>query len=220
MNAQLTEAEEQLQELLPEKSHQWIAIIVLPLLLLWVGYALFLEEDMSRLSSLTNQKEQMEAKIAHANTKGLARKIETMRHTIKKSHAETLELQKDLVSLNTYIETIPQLRYDEDTYLKMLEKVLDRSVALSLKIDQAEEALLDENNRTQSPRMAPGAFGVYRFKRLVITGEGNFVDIVQLANYIDTFTLPHRIAQLRIEKVEEQEVPSFLLSVDFYGVSQ
>ncbi len=177
------------------------------LAVLATGWFLWLEPLDEETQSLQMQAEQLAQRIARIDLRGITARLDRTRH-------ERLLLEEDLAKadaakryLQSRIHALEFVWFDPESSLRMLNRILKRSVELGVRIDSIENV---ENHKEVTPL-------IEKNEEIRVEGAGRFADILRLVQYIESFQALLKTRNLHIWLDEEEGEVRFAVLFDGYG---
>lgn len=205
LDAQLDTIDEQL--LAYEPSQRWLIYIGSAVGILIMGWMFYLSDALVELSDLEEQNKALVQQIAENSPEAYRAKISQTTEAIAKEEARAAALENEKQAFLFEMASKSGLVFNNRTYAQMLERLLERSVRLGLKIE------LMESEDTDKP-----FFGkVSQYKKLIITGTGSFPAIADFLTFIEEQNTLVQIDTVQIRSDEEK--PRFEAVILYMGVA-
>jgi Tfp pilus assembly protein PilO len=205
LEVQLDNLDEQLQEYEPRQ--RWFIYIGSALGILVMGWMFYLSDTLDELSALQDQNSALIAQIADNSDEAYKAKITQSVNALTKEEAKRASLENEKQALLLEMAANQGLLFDNRHYAKMLDILLERSVKLGLKIELMESVDSDKV-----------FFGkVKQFKKLTVTGTGNFRSIADFLTFIESQNTLVEIQSVQIRA--DGEKPRFVAVILYMGVA-
>ena len=213
MRAMIEETEEQLQSMAPLLRRMVVAGV--PLLIVLAGWYFFLDPIFTEAQQVETKIAETRKKLASLKTPALRSRIRKIERKIPALRSEIERYRQELAFVESAAQNLPRIWFDDKRYLELLQGMLNRSVALSLRVDEVAE-----QDETPKWKAALPVAAVAPFKTVTVTGAGSFANIVRLANYCESFDMPLRIEEMTVERDRNASTsrPLFTLKIRLYGV--
>ena len=177
------------------------------LAILAMGWFFWLEPVKEETESLRMQAERLRQRIARIDLRRAATRVERTRR-------ERLALEEELMRadaakrfLQSRIRALEFVWFDPESSLRMLDRMLKRSVELGVRIDSVESL---ETHEEVTPL-------IEKSEEIRVEGAGRFADILRLVQYIESFQALLKTRSLKIWLDEETGDLRFALLFDGYG---
>jgi len=205
LEAQLSNLDEQL--LAYEPSQRWMIYIGSALGILVMGWMLYFSDALDELNTLEDQNSALIQQISENSPEVYRAKIAKTAAMILVEKQRNIALENEKEALVFQMSASQGLIFDNRHYAKMLDLLLERSVKSGLKIE------LLESEDTDKP-----FFGkIKQFKKLSITGVGNFPAIADFLTFIESQNTLVQIENIQINTDEAK--PRFKAVILYMGVS-
>jgi Tfp pilus assembly protein PilO len=204
LDVQLDNLDEQLNGYEPKQ--RWVIYIGSALGILVMGWMFYLSDTLDELSALEEQNSALMQKISDNSPETYRANITQSAEAIVKEESRNNELENEKQALLLQMGSNSGLIFDNRSYAKMLDLLLERSVRLGLKIELMESI---DNDKI--------FFGkIKQFKRLTVTGSGKFRSIAEFLTFIESQNTLVEIESVRIESDEAK--PRFEAVILYMGV--
>lgn len=205
LEAQLDTLDEQLQGYTPIQRRLITVAGVVGIL--FMGWSLYLSEALDTLTALEEQNDRLVEQIAQNSPEAYREKIARSTEAIAREERRTAELESEKQALLLQMAASQGLLFDNRYYAKMLDRLLERSVRLGLKIELMESV---DTNATFYGK-------VTRFKKLTVTGTGSFPAIAEFMSFIEGQNTLVQIDSVQIRSDEEK--PRFEAVISYMGLA-
>jgi len=204
LELQMENLDEQLQGYTP--SQQWMIYIGSAVGIILMGWMFYLSDALDELSILNEQNSALVSQISDSSPEAYRNKIALSSKAIVKEESRTAALENEKQSLLLQMAASSGMIFDNQQYAKTLDLLLERSVRLGLKIELMQS---DDSDKV--------FFGKVReFKKLVITGTGNFPAIADFITFIEAQNTLVQVQSVTIRSDEEK--PRFQAVILYMGV--
>lgn len=201
---QLTVLDEQLEAYEPKQL--WFIYLTIAISILLMSWMFFTSDMIDELTGLQEETSALEIKIAQTSPEAYQTKIARTKETLLKKEREIADLEAQKQALLFEMSQSQGLLFDNRQYAKLLDQMLERSVALGLKIESMQS---DDTDKV--------FFGkVKQYKTLTIKGTGDFRSIAAFVSFIEEQKVLVEVDTIAIRSDEEK--PSFEVSVKYMGV--
>ncbi len=205
LDIQLENLDEQLLAYTPKQ--RWVSYIGIALSVFIMGWMFYLSDSLDALTAIQDQNSELEKQIAENSPESYRIKMATSLNTLNTEKNKTAVLENEKQILMTQMQASQGLLFDNRHYAKMLDLLLERSVQSGLKIELMES---EDSNKT--------FFGkVKQFKKLSISGSGNFNAVADFLSFIEAQNTLVQIESIQIRSDEAK--PSFNAVVLYMGVA-
>jgi len=205
LEAQLSNLDEQL--LAYDAPKRWMIYGVSVLGILLVGWMLYLSDALDELTTLEEQNSALVQQISENSPEVYRTKIAKSAAMILIEKQRSIALENEKQALVFQMSASQGLIFDNRHYAKMLDLLLERSVKSGLKIE------LLESEDTDKP-----FFGkIKQFKKLTITGVGNFPAIADFLTFVESQNTLVQIENIQINTDEAK--PRFKAVILYMGVA-
>jgi hypothetical protein len=167
------------------------------------------------ISPLSEKKKEKEREIERIDRELSKIDLTKLRKTIEKVRLERLSLVDRLEkekalkrSLEARTRALSFIWFDQGRFLSMLDKILQRSVILGIRLDLIESVNAQGN-------VTPL---IEKKKVVTLQGAGDFASIVKLVHYIESFEALIKVERFDVELNEEGAL-HFEASFIHYGVA-
>ncbi len=202
---QLTALDEQLEAY--EPMQRWFIYIVIALSLILMSWMFFTSDMIDELSSLQEETSALETKITQNSPQAYQAKIAHINKALLKGEAQITDLASQKEILTLQMSQSQGLLFDNRQYATILDRLLERSVSLGLKIQSMQSDDTDKDFYGK----------VKQYKALKITGSGNFRSIAAFLAFIEEQKSLVEVENVVIRSNEEK--PSFEMTVKYMGVA-
>ncbi|MBN2869501.1 MAG: hypothetical protein JXK04_00935 [Campylobacterales bacterium] len=205
LETQLDTIDEQLLTYGP--AQRWLIYIGSAAGILLMGWMFYLSDALAELSELEEQNQALVQQIGENSPEAYRSKISQTAAAIarEKSRADALDNEKQ--ALLAEMSARSGLVFNNRTYAQMLQRLLERSVRLGLKIEQME-----------SEDTAKPFFGkIIQYKKLTVTGTGNYPAIADFLTFVEEQNTLVQIDTVQIRSDEEK--PRFEAVIFYMGVA-
>lgn len=205
LEAQLSNLDEQLLAYDPSK--RWMIYGVSVLGILVMGWMFYLSDALDELTALEEKNSALVQQISENSPEVYRTKIAKSTAMILIEKQRNIALENEKQALVFQMAASQGLIFDNRHYAKMLDLLLERSVKSGLKIE------LLESEDTDKP-----FFGkIKQFKKLSITGVGNFSAIADFLTFIESQNTLVEIENIKINSDEAK--PKFKAVILYMGVA-
>ena len=204
LDIQLENLDEQL--LSYEPKIRWALDITVASGIILAGWMLYFSDSLNKLDALQEQNKKLVEQIVDNSPEAYREKIaKNSADIVAEEHrSATLEEKKQL--LLSQMRGDSTLVFDNRNYAAMLDLLLERSIGLELKIELMES---EDTNKIFYGK-------VKQFKKLTITGTGNFPDIASFLKFIES---KNSLIQIESVQIRSQDTkPRFVAVVLCMGV--
>ncbi|MDO9209020.1 MAG: hypothetical protein Q7T91_12295 [Sulfuricurvum sp.] len=205
LEAQLDNLDEQLLGYEPKQ--RWLISIGSALGILVMGWMFYLSDAVDELKVLEEQNSALVQQISENSPDAYHVKITASVQSLDKEKMRTAELDSEKKALIEQITASKGLFFNNRHYAKMLDLLLERSVRSGLKIELMESVDTDK----------PFFGKVKQFKKLTISGIGNFPAVADFLTFIESQNALVQIESIRIESDEAK--PRFEAVILYMGVA-
>ncbi len=205
LDEQLDLIDEQLENYPP--SQRWGIYIGSALGIFVMGWMFYLSDALENLTALQEENEKLVREIGENSPESYRAKIAQKTVAIRQEEFKNGELRMQKEARLAEMSAQSGLIFDNREYTRQLQDLLAQSVRLGLTIDVVDSR---ESNATY--------FGKIReFKRMEITGKGNFPAIAAFLSHIEGQNALVQVENLNIRTDEAK--PKFEAHIVFMGVS-
>lgn len=188
------------------RQQQWMISFSSALGILLFGWFFYVSDAIDALIALQDENAGLVEKISQNSPSMYASKIKTTDKSLEKEKIHEIELNAQKEAMISEMSFSQGLILGNEHYAKMLDLLLQRSVALQIKIESMDS---QDTNKTY--------FGkVNQVKKLTIKGIGRFPAIAQLIAFSESQNVLVQVESLHVEA--NQEKPSFELVLLYMGV--
>jgi len=186
---------------------RWLLYILSAAGIVFMGWMFYLSDAVDELESLKEKNETLMRQIAENSPEAYQKKIAETDQAIIREKNRTVSLENEKEALLLQMSASQGLVFDNRHYAKMLDLLLERSVRLGLTIELMES---EDMNR-------PFFGKVTEFKKLTVTGTGNFPAIADFLSFIETQNTLVQIESVEIRSDETK--PRFTAVISYMGVA-
>lgn len=205
LDVQLENLDEQLLSYGPNQ--RWMISIGSALGILVMGWVFYLSDSLDELHVLQEQNSALVTQISDNSPEAYRAKISQSAMALIKEKSHTASLENEKQALIQEMSSSQGLLFDNRHYAKMLDFLLERSVRLGLNIELMESVDTDKV-----------FFGkVTQFKKLTITGTGNFRSIADFLTFIEAQKTLVEVQSVKIRSDEKK--PRFEAVILYMGVA-
>jgi len=205
MEAQLDNLDEQLSPYTPQQ--RWVISIGSALGILVMGWMFYLTDALDELTALEDQNSALVQQISENSPDAYHTKIKIAIKSLDKEKIKTAELEAEKQAVIDEMSESKGLVMDNKHYAKMLDLLLEHSVALGLKIEIMESLDTDK----------PYFGKVNQYKKLTIKGIGNFPAVAEFITFIESQNALVQMDTLHVQT--EEEKPRFEAVILYMGVA-
>jgi Tfp pilus assembly protein PilO len=175
--------------------------------ILLMGWMFYVSDSIDGLTAIQDQNSELEKQISENSPESYQIKIATSLKMLEMQKNQTAMLENEKQILMSQMQASQGLLFDNRHYAKILDLLLERSVQSGLKIEFMES---EDSNKT--------FFGkIKQFKKLSISGSGNFNAIADFFSFIEAQNTLVQIESIQIHSDEAR--PSFNAIVLYMGVA-
>ncbi len=205
LETQLDTIDEQLLAYGP--AQRWLIYIGSAAGILLMGWMFYLSDALAELSGLEEQNRALVQQIGENSPEVYRSKISQTAEAIAREKSRAAALEHEKQALLAEMSASSGLVFNNRTYAQMLERLLERSVWLGLKIEQME-----------SEETAKPFFGkITQHKKLTVTGTGNYPAIADFLAFVEEQNTLVQIDTVQIRSDEEK--PRFEAVILYMGVA-
>lgn len=178
------------------------AIVIGILLLMYLVFAIPMEDNKARLEGELSQAQR---KLQALESKQLTNEIKALQEILTSTKTQIQELKTQAQSAKSHIDSMPELRHDNQSWADVLEKLLQYSVELDVEIAAMEIA---------SPQSH--YIGILNIHKLLhVEGNGSFLSIEKWIRYAEDMP---KTMKLKTVRISEGETPSFIAEFEVLGL--
>ena len=205
LDAQLETIDEQLLEYGPLQ--RWLIYLGSAAGIVIMGWMFYLSDALDELAALEEENSALVQQISENSPEAYRAKISQTAEAIAHEKSRTAALEDEKQSLLLAMTADEGLIFNNRTYAQMLQKLLEHSVRLGLKIE------LMESEESDKP-----FFGKVReYKKLTVTGSGNYHAIADFLTFVENQNTLVQTETVRIEA--DGEKPRFEAVILYMGVA-
>lgn len=205
LEEQLAALDEQLEGYEPKQ--RWFIYLTIAISILLMSWMFFTSDMIDELAGLQEETSALEIKIAQTSPEAYQNKIAHTKETLLKKERGIADLEAEKQALLFEMSQSQGLLFDNRQYAKLLDQMLERSVALGINIESMQS---DDTDKVFYGK-------VKQYKTLTIQGSGNFRSIAAFVSFIEEQKVLVEVDTIAIRSDEEK--PSFVLSVKYMGVA-
>lgn len=188
-------------------TQRWLIYIGSAAGIVLMGWMFYLSDALAELSDLKEQNRVLSEQIEQTSPEAYRARISRTADAIAKESSRAAALEGEKEALLDQMAASEGLVFNNRTYAQLLQRILERSVRLGLKIEVMDS---QESDKT--------FFGkVKEFKKLTITGTGSYPAVAEFLSYIESQNTLVQVESLRVQA--EEEKPRFEAVILFLGVA-
>ena len=186
-------------------------IVAISIIISFLIWELWIGDISSSVDMLSEQNKRLEKKIDKINLKMYENTIKMLKDKILVAKSENERLKYHLRYLMSASSKYDFLWFDEERFLNILKEILEYSVKLGIRIDNIKTIPLNPN---ESKTLT----GVV--KKIKIVGAGNYIDIIKMIYFIESFNVLFEISEIKIWLSNRDNELKFNLLITQYGIKK
>ncbi len=205
MNEQVKELELQLEAM--SKAKRWMVYSVIILAAIYMSFVLYSEELYNEIEITQEKIASLESKLLKNSNRSLEKAILRAKKGILVVEDEINNLHFKKQFLQTKLQSIDFISYDEMGSAQILDDILRNSVAQHINLESIQKTPIESQGKSL----------IQQKSHILINGEGSLGSIISLQHFIENLNALLSSESLHVS-IDENNATYFELKLIHYGV--